>query len=223
MSDSGYQISNSRVDFFRVYRSMVDRSLGRPAQADINAAFQVTGNNVNVQADITNLSPVPLSSVYNAFVHVMIAENRKVLKTGTFVHFHQAKTWGSETPVGESKLFQFTFSNVRLNWSRSFIVVTVDYMPPGTNVFDALQAAQAVEGQLPTNTPEATDTEVPTETPTEEPTEEPTDVPTEEPTDKPTEEPTEDPTAGPEDYTVYLPIVLKGYDFERPEPPEAGG
>jgi hypothetical protein len=216
MADSGYQIeSGSQSDFVRNYRNMVDRALARPAQADIQAAFQVTGNNVNVQANITNLSQVPLSRVYNATVHVMIVEERKVLKTSRFVQFHQDKTWGDETAPGESKLFQFTFSNVRLSWNRAFIVVVVDWMPPGQNFFDTMQSTLAVEGQMPTPTLEPT--EVP---PTEVPTDVPTEVPTDVPTEVPTEAPTIEPTVEKPDFYAYLPALMNGFDLERPEPPE---
>jgi hypothetical protein len=209
--DSGFDYSFSRVEFDREYKSMVDRALQQPPLVDIDAYFQVDRRDVNIQATVTNLADAPLSSVYQATVHAMIYEERHVVHTGRYVHVHKYELMREELPQGKSQTFEFTFNNIALNWSKSHVLILVDWVAPGKSYYESLNAAHAEEGQQPeptaTNTvdiPDPTETFTPTpETPTAPPTE-------------PTEPTEETPTATdePEDYPVYLPILVKNHDFD---------
>jgi hypothetical protein len=212
--NSGYPdlIASGRVDFERVYRSMVDRALSRTPQAKIDAYFQVANRNVEVQATVKNLSQGAFSGANNATIHAMIVEKRKIIHAGRYVHMHADQLITEELAPGESRDFTFTFRNINLNWSRSYVLVLVDFQPPGSRAFEVAQAAVAIEGQAPTPTPqEPTDPPPTIEFPTATPTPEDTETPTEEPPSPTPDEPTNTPE--PTVYEVYLPIVLNAWEF----------
>ncbi len=86
MVDSGHQISNGYLNFYNVYKAMVDTELARPPQAEIQAQWWRTGDKVGFYAQVKNLSPAKLSSGTNsASVHAIVYEDAKVKVTNRFV------------------------------------------------------------------------------------------------------------------------------------------
>ncbi|MBM4432190.1 MAG: hypothetical protein FJ026_17855, partial [Chloroflexi bacterium] len=85
MVDSGNQRNEGSVDCYHVYKRMVDASLARPAQAEIQAYCWRTGNPAVCYAQVTNLSPLTLSgSANSAAVHAIAYEDARVGVTDRF-------------------------------------------------------------------------------------------------------------------------------------------
>jgi len=85
MVDSGNQINNGYVDFYNVYKAMVDGAMARPAQAEIKARWWRTGSKIGFYVQVKNLSTVTLSSwVNSAKVHAIVDEDARVKITNRF-------------------------------------------------------------------------------------------------------------------------------------------
>ncbi len=210
MVDSGFRWGNARQDFERVYRAAVDEALARPLGVELEAYYQRTGNTAHVTARVKNVSGHTLGYTNRATVWALIYEDRRVIHTGRYGHSAVQVNVSPDLPEGETATFELEVRGGRgMNWSKTHIVVLVDYVPPAStgNAFDMLQAAVAIEGVPPTEVPEATpvppDTPVPTVTNTPIPMDTAVPTPTKEPT------PTEVPV-----FANYLPIVLRGNTFE---------
>jgi len=144
MVDSGNQRNEGSVDCYHVYKRMVDASLARPAQAEIQAYCWRTGNPAVCYAQVTNLSPLTLSgSANSAAVHAIAYEDARVGVTDRFGRRAGMYEMPSLAP-GATGVFRVGTGNLSgTNWDGLHVVVLVDYRPPGSLAFDMLQAVSA--------------------------------------------------------------------------------
>jgi hypothetical protein len=164
MVSSGNQTSNGWVDFYNVYKAMVETELARPPQAEIQAYWWREGNKVGFYVQVTNLGEVTLSQATNqATVHAIVYEDAKVGVTNRFVRAavstgvsylppNATATFTLETPdlLGIDFGGHFlTYERIAIrdlhvgvNWDNLHFVALVDYRPSGSvGAYDMLQAA----------------------------------------------------------------------------------
>ncbi|MFO7683212.1 MAG: hypothetical protein R6X34_24520 [Chloroflexota bacterium] len=146
MVGSGYRISNGSVDFYNVYKNMIEAEKARPPQADVTATYKREGGHYNVKVVVTNKSGQTLSYTNLATVHVLVYEETKVILTGRFVRA-ATSTLISSLAHGETASFNLTTADISpLDWNKVHVVALVDYIPASIDHFDTLQAAIATEG-----------------------------------------------------------------------------
>ena len=146
--DSGNQVTNGYEDFYTVYKGMVDTALARPAQADVTAQAQRSGDKVKFSVQVTNLSGVTLSSSSNwAAVHGVVYEDVDpgVALTGRYVRAAVSTDISNLAP-GEKATFTLETSELSgVDWDKLHFLALVDYRPGGSSgAYDMLQAAYAL-------------------------------------------------------------------------------
>lgn len=151
MVDSGNQISNGYVDFYNVYKAMVDAALARPAQAEIQAHWWRTGDKVGFYVQVKNLSTVTLSSGANsATVHAIVYEDARVKVTNRFARAAVKADISNLTPNATATFTLETSDLSDVNWDNLHYIVLVDYRPSGSiGAYDMLQAAVALPIDAP--------------------------------------------------------------------------
>ncbi|MEJ2710031.1 MAG: hypothetical protein P8074_20635 [Anaerolineales bacterium] len=146
MTDSGQQISNGYVDFYNVYKNMVEQELARPAQAEIEAYAWRVGDRVRFSIKLTNLSGIPLSYPSNrATVFGIVYEEAKVGLTNRFVREVAYQDIQSELAPGSSAVFDLETSDLTgVDWGKLHFLALADYRPEeSSELYDVLQAASA--------------------------------------------------------------------------------
>ncbi|NHZ72350.1 MAG: hypothetical protein GWP17_04615 [Aquificales bacterium] len=146
MVDSGHQFSNGYEDFNAKYRSMVDASMAREAQADIIATGQRVGDTLQFNVEVNNKSSVTLSYSNNAAVWVIVYETFGSSGAGRLTNrFVRATARTSfSSPLPPNGVENFVVDTPTLNgvvWDNLRAVVLVDYLPNGSSgAYDMLQA-----------------------------------------------------------------------------------
>ncbi len=143
MVDSGSQISNGPVDFYNVYRSMVNTALARSAKATITAYSLRRGNKLRFFVRVTNLSGTSLAySSNSAAVHAVVWEDAHVADTNRFVRATVSTEITSSIADGESSFFILETPELTgVAWDKLHAAVLADYRPAGmTGAYDMLQA-----------------------------------------------------------------------------------
>jgi hypothetical protein len=152
MVDSGHQISNGPVDFYNVYKAMVDTELVRPAQAEIQASWWRTGDKVGFYIQVKNLSTVALSSSSNsAAVHAIVYEEDVPARdTHRFGRAAVSTDISNLAPNATATYTLETSDLTGVNWDKLHFIVLVDYRPSGSvGAYDMLQAAVALPAGSP--------------------------------------------------------------------------
>ncbi len=144
MVDSGHRISTGSVDFYNVYKGMVDAELTRAPGAEFEAVSTRAGERVQLSGWMTNFSATTLSSGRNdATIHGIVYEDGPGGSTGRIVRAAVSYPLSSDLPSGSA--VQFTMETPDLpgvNWQNIHSVVMVDYRPGGSSgPYDMLQAA----------------------------------------------------------------------------------
>ena len=143
MVDSGHQISNGYVDFYNVYKGMVDVSLARPAQAEIQASSRRSGDTLHFEVQLTNLSGVTLDYGNGATIHALVYEDAPV---GVTDHFVRAATSTAIPGLAHGETMTLTLQTdlSGVDWDNIHSIVLADYRPGGSSgAYDTLQAATA--------------------------------------------------------------------------------
>jgi uncharacterized repeat protein (TIGR01451 family) len=143
MVDSGNQISNGYVDFYNVYKSMIDTSLARPAQAEIQASSRRSGDTLHFEVQLMNLSGVTLDYGNGATLHALVYEDARV---GLTDHFVRAATSTAIPGLahGETTTLTLETDLSGVDWDNIHAIVLADYRPGGSSgAYDMLQAATA--------------------------------------------------------------------------------
>jgi hypothetical protein len=146
MTGSGQQISNGYVDFYNVYKNMVEQELARPAQAEIEAYALRIDNRVKFSIHLVNLSGVPLSYASNeAMVYGIVYEDAQVGLTNRFVREVVYQDILSELAPGSSAVFELeTPDLIGVDWDKLHFLALAEYRPTEiTEAYDMLQAATA--------------------------------------------------------------------------------
>ncbi len=145
MVDSGNRTSTGYLDFYNVYKGMVDAELARPAQADVRAYYSRMGNKVHFLICVTNLSGDSLGAANSASVHAMVYEDAKVHSTSRYVRAAVAQDIASLASGATASFDLETPDLVGVDWDRLHYVAAVDYRPgSGGGAYDMLQAAVAL-------------------------------------------------------------------------------
>ena len=145
MVDSGNRISNGWLDFYSVYKGMVDAELARLAQAEVRAYWWRAGNKVHFSVQVTNSSGGALGAANGASVHALVYEDAKVHSTSRYVRAAVAKDIVSLAAGATASLSLQTPDLSGVDWNRLHYVAAVDYRPGGASgPYDMLQAALAL-------------------------------------------------------------------------------
>jgi hypothetical protein len=151
MVDSGNQISSVYLNFYSVYKTIVDTALARPAAAEMRSYWWREDNHISAHVEVTNRSGVTLSPNNEALVHLIIYEDAKVHITSRFGHTAVAQSIATLEPNqnGAFKLETGELSGA-LNWDRLHAVALVDYHPvSSTGAHDMLQAVEGIRVEAP--------------------------------------------------------------------------
>ncbi len=146
MTDSGNQISNGSVDFYNVYKTMVDTAAARPAKAAVTAYSLRCGDKLRFYVRVTNHSGTSLSySSNHATVHAIVWEDAHVADTNRYVRATVSADFTSSVADGANASFVLETPELTgIDWDKLHTAVLADYRPGGlTGAFDTLQAALA--------------------------------------------------------------------------------
>lgn len=140
MVDSGLAISNGRIDFYNVYKGMVETALARPAEAAITAYWWRTADRIEIAASITNLSGETLTQTY---LTAIVVEENRVQLTNRFGHTGNEMSINELAP-GETAHYRLPiFDPPEVASDRLRVVVMADRPQTGNPPYDMLQAAYA--------------------------------------------------------------------------------
>ena len=144
MVDSGHAIMQGSVDFYAVYKAMVDRELERPPAAEFSCASTRIGARLRFSGWMTNRSGVTLSAARNsATLHALVYEDGFGGSTSRGVRAVVESSLTSDLADGAA--IPFTLETPELagvDWEHLHSVVLADYRPGGSaGPFDMLQAA----------------------------------------------------------------------------------
>jgi hypothetical protein len=143
MVDSGNQYNMGYLDFAVVYKSMVDTSMLRPPQAELEAYAYRDGSSVGFYVQVQNLSGVMLSPANDATVHAIVYEDIHVGATDRYVRAAVAAPITGLAPGGTATFTLQTSALEGVNWDKLHYIVLVDYIPDGATAYDMLQASVA--------------------------------------------------------------------------------
>jgi hypothetical protein len=145
MVDSGKQFYSGVTDLDSTYRDMVDTTLTRPPQAEIEASWKRVGNSVRFDVQATNLSGVTLSTGNKATVWGFVIENAHIVNINHYVRAIASFAISSLAPGATGAyVLQTGDLPVGTDWTNLSMVVLVDYRPdPSLRPYDMLQAAFA--------------------------------------------------------------------------------
>lgn len=148
MVDSGQQISNGYVNFYNVYKSMVETEMNRPAEADVEAYAWREADKVKFSISVTNQSNETLDYYSNgATVHALVYEDSDDGVTSRIVRGDAYEYIFTGVTPGSSATYTLeTNELIGVDWEKLHYMALVDYRPGGdTGPFDILQAAEAQE------------------------------------------------------------------------------
>lgn len=150
MVDSGNQISYGHVDYHSVYKTMVDASLIRPPEAEMQAFAWRDGNKVNFYVQLQNLTDITLSPSNWATIHGIVYEDIRVGVTDRYVRTTVSTIITNLTPKASAQ-YRFETADLNgVNWDNLHYIVLVDYKPPESpGAFDMLKAVTAVSLPAP--------------------------------------------------------------------------
>jgi hypothetical protein len=146
MVDSGNQITNGSEDFYNKYKSMVDASLSRDAQAAIVASGERMGDTLHFDVQMTNQGSVTLGPSNYATVWAIVYEVFDTSGAGRltkrFVHAVASTSLSADiAPGGTGSYTLDTGTLSGVDWDNLRAIVLVDYLPSGlSGAYDMLQA-----------------------------------------------------------------------------------
>jgi hypothetical protein len=145
MVDSGYNAKAGPATYVAAYSTMVDNSLVRAPQAELQAYYNRQGDKVHFSVHVKNLSGKTLSTSNGATVHVLVYEQAHLLLTGRFV-VSTVNTPISSLANNATGVYELqTVDLVGVDWSKLHYIALVDYRPSVSSTkYDMLQAAEAV-------------------------------------------------------------------------------
>jgi hypothetical protein len=144
MVDSGNNARAGPAAYIAAYSTMVDASMARQPQAEVQAFWVRQGNKVNFSVQVKNLSGKTLSSSNDATVHAIVYQQQHLQLTGRYV-VSAVKTSISSLANGATGTYTLqTGDLIGVDWSKLHYIALVDYIPNSTlGKYDMLQAAEA--------------------------------------------------------------------------------
>jgi hypothetical protein len=149
MVDSGHNAKAGPTTYIAAYSTMVDASMARPPQANVNAFWLRQGNKVNFSVQVKNLSGKTLNASNDATVTVLVYQESHLQLTGRFV-VNVVTTGISNLANGATGTYTLqTGDLVGIDWTRLHYIALVDYKPSNSaENYDMLQAAVALPQAL---------------------------------------------------------------------------
>jgi hypothetical protein len=149
MIDSGNQVSSGILNYYSVFKNMVDQALTRAPRVGVQATWQRIGNRAHFSVRVTNQSGGDLSLPKNeATVHALVYEETKVGVTSRYVRAASSKSIIPALATGASATFILETGDLTgVDWSKLHYLALVDYQPGGVALlepYDVLQAAIAL-------------------------------------------------------------------------------
>jgi hypothetical protein len=137
------------LDFYSVYKTMVDAALVRPPQAEVEATQRRMGNTIQVYVRVTNRSGVTLSSGNSAAIHTLVYEEvEKSVAHSDTGRLVRAALMSDIASLASGNSITATLQTPDLtgvDWSKLHAIALVDYRPGGSSgAYDMLQAAVAL-------------------------------------------------------------------------------
>lgn len=145
MVDSGIRISNGRVDFYNIYKDMVEFALTRPAEVDIQASWWRTGDHIDFYIRLTNIRDQAVGFEPGDFTGLfgIVYEENHIQLTNRFVRMTVEES-GIKLDPHETRLIQLSTPDlVGVDWDRLNAVVIYDINKISNTYFESLQAAPA--------------------------------------------------------------------------------
>ncbi len=144
MVDSGHNARAGPAAYIAAYSTMVDASLARAPQAELQATWVRQGNKVNFSVQVKNLSGKTLSSSNDASVHAIVYQQQHLQLTNRFV-VSAVETSISSLANGATGTYTLqTGDLIGVDWSKLHYIALVDYIPNSSSEnYDMLQAAVA--------------------------------------------------------------------------------
>ncbi len=146
MVDSGFQfMSGYNAGIYDDYKNMVEAALARPPQAELQATWQRTGDHVELDIQVTNLSTETLSAANSAALFAIVYEESQVQLTGRFGRAVASTVIANLAPQATASFVLETADLTGVDWGKLHFIVLVDYLPAGsTGAYDMLQAVVAL-------------------------------------------------------------------------------
>lgn len=143
--DSGHLISYGPLDFYSVYKGMIETELARSPVATVDAYARRIGNSVRVYVRATNGSGITLSAATEPSIQAIVWEETSSGLTGHTVRDVISATVTSNVAPGAP--FGAVLDSVPLsgvNWDKLHTVAFAEYRPNGTRYpYDMMQATAA--------------------------------------------------------------------------------
>jgi hypothetical protein len=150
MVGSGYRTSSGSVDYERVYRSMLDDELSRPARAEISAYWRRRNNSMRVYVEVRNLGNTELELDREASTWLIAYEDPSSEGVGlTWVRSTVQRALPYDLAPGESVTDVIDSTPMSgVSWDRMAGLVVVEDRPGGSGAYDMLQATVALPAAL---------------------------------------------------------------------------
>ena len=150
--DSGHRYASGPVDYYNVYKTMVDAELARAPEAAIEALWWREGDKARFSVRVTNQSGTTLSTAANdASVHAIVYKDVQEGDLPVSITDRYALTavsTGVATPLAPGASATFSLETADLtgvDWEQLHFLVVADYRPGGASgAYDMLQAAVAL-------------------------------------------------------------------------------
>jgi hypothetical protein len=149
MTGSGYRTTSGRVDFERVYRSMIDDELARPVRGAVTAYCRRTGSVMRAYVEVLNLGDTNLEVDNDAAVWLVAYENSTVGHSMTWVRSTAYRFLPFDLASGESTTMVIDSPPMSgVDWNRMACLVMLEDRPNGLGAYDMLQATEALPAGL---------------------------------------------------------------------------
>jgi len=142
-------VLSGRVDFERVYRSMIDDELARPARGAVTGYCRRTGSVMRAYVEVLNLGDTYLEVGNDAAVWLVAYENNSIGHSMTWVRSTAFQFLPFDLAPGESTTMVIDSPPMSgVDWNRMACLVMLEDRPNGLGAYDMLQAAEALPAGL---------------------------------------------------------------------------
>lgn len=157
MVDSGNQYTDGYVsDYAATYMAMVDTSMARPPQAEIDATVTRVGDTLHIDAHVTNQLGEAIGPANQAKVWVIVYEEFGTpggpgVGRLTMRYVRATASMGISTALADGQTGTYSLDTAALSgvvWENLHVIVLVDYFPADSlYAYDTLQAVLVEIGQ----------------------------------------------------------------------------
>ncbi len=149
MVGSGFRITSGPVDYYSVYRTMLNAELARPPDARVEAWSRRQGNALKVYVRVENRGVASLTTANNAAVWLLVWEDVRRGLTDTWVRAVAVTPLVATLNPGASTTALLTTPALSgVDWDHLRSLALLEHRPGGTGRYDMLQAAVAAPASL---------------------------------------------------------------------------